>query len=76
MRDPQAGSLPDSLDGFPAVRTVLTACSMIDKVSNILVFLPDRGWHPMAIYMPKDRSSSAPDQGNGRLDLSFDSSVI
>jgi hypothetical protein len=49
---------------------------MIDKVSNFQVFLPGRGWHPTAIYMQKDRSSSAPDQGDGRLDLSFDFLVI
>jgi len=49
---------------------------MIDKVSNIQVFLLGRGWHPTAIYMQKDRSSSAPNKGDGRLDLSFDFSVI
>ena len=49
---------------------------MIDKVSNNQVFLLGRGWHPTAIYMQKDRSSSIPDKDNGRLDLSFDFSVI
>jgi len=49
---------------------------MIDKASNIQVFLLSRGWHPTVIYMQKDRSSSVPNQGNGRLDLSFDFLVI
>ena len=44
---------------------------MIDKVSNIQEFLLGRGWHPTEIYMQKDRSSSAPNKGDGRLDLSF-----
>ena len=49
---------------------------MIDKVSNIQEFLLGRGWHPTEIYMQKDRSSSAPNKGDGRLDLSFDFLVI